>query len=199
MPKKLLIKSYKQIKGLYYIDNINIDLSNITNQLDEKKWINVSKNIKSRKVQHYGYKYDYIRRNIFQKTDDIPEFLYPVKKKLVKICKYLKLISDDYDFNQCIVNNYIGKQGIGKHIDLVSFGNVIGCITIGSGAIMRFRFNGEKKDIYVKPNSLYIMSGDARYKWTHEMPSNLYDTINGEKIKRNRRISITFRNVPNNK
>ena len=74
MPKKLLIKSYKQIKGLFYIDNMNIDLSNLINQLDNKKWINLSGNTKSRKVQHYGYKYDYIKRNIFQKTDDIPEF-----------------------------------------------------------------------------------------------------------------------------
>lgn len=71
-----------------------------------------------------------------------------------------------------------------------------GSDTVGSGAIMRFRLGSEKKELYVEPNTIYIMSGDARYKWTHEMPSNFNDVIDGEKIKRGRRISITFRNVP---
>jgi len=51
---------------------------------------------------------------------------------------------------------------------------------------MRFQKGSEKYDIEIKPKSLYIMSGESRYKWTHEMIKNK----NSE-----RRISITFRNV----
>jgi len=40
------------------------------------------------------------------------------------------------------------------------------------------------------------MSGDARYVWTHSMPSRKYDIVDDEKITRGRRISLTFRNVP---
>lgn len=192
----MIIKSFTKVNGLFYVENINLDLSNIIEKLDEKKWFNVSDSAKSRKVQHYGYKYDYRTSNIFQKADDLPSFLKPLKKKIIKICKYKKLIDDNYDFNQCIVNNYEGNQGIGKHIDTHKFGDVICCVTIGSGAIMRFRLGSEKKELYVEPNTIYIMSGDARYKWTHEMPSNFNDVIDGKKIKRGRRISITFRNVP---
>jgi len=50
--------------------------------------------------------------------------------------------------------------------------------------------------LYVKPNSLYIMSGDARYVWTHELSPKKYDMSDGNKINRVRRISVTFRNVP---
>jgi alkylated DNA repair dioxygenase AlkB len=60
---------------------------------------------------------------------------------------------------------------------------------------MKFTYNGEHKEIYVKPNSLYIMSGDSRYVWSHSMPVKKSDVVNGIKIKRDRRISITFRNV----
>lgn len=193
--KKLIIKSFKSIPGLYYVENTNLDLSSIIKKLDEKNWISVSNHPNSRKVQHYGYKYGYRSYDIHQKTDPIPNFLLPLQKKLIKIAKFKKIINEDYVFNQCIINNYVKNQGISKHIDVKDYGNVIGCYTTGSGATMRFRLGKEKVDIYTKPNSLYIMSGDARYKWTHEMPSNLSDLVDGKRIKRGRRISITFRNV----
>jgi len=60
---------------------------------------------------------------------------------------------------------------------------------------MVFKNGEEKKEIYVKPNSLYIMSDDARYVWTHEMPSRKSDLVDNNKIKRDRRVSLTFRNV----
>jgi len=196
----MIITSFTKIPGLFYISNIKFDFSNLLEKIDEKPWLNISNSTKSRKVQHYGYKYDYRTSNIFEKTVDIPNFLSSLKRKITKICKMKRLITDNKSFNeyfnQCIINNYEGNQGIGKHIDTPKFGDVICCVTINSGAIMRFRLNGEKKEIYVEPNSIYIMSGDARYKWTHEMPPNFNDIINGKKIKRGRRISITFRNVP---
>jgi hypothetical protein len=65
---------------------------------------------------------------------------------------------------------------------------------------MKFTHREKKVEYekYVEPNSLYIMSGDARHIWTHEMPSIKYCIVNKIKIPRNRRVSITFRNVPKN-
>ena len=60
---------------------------------------------------------------------------------------------------------------------------------------MIFRKNKNKVELPVLKDSLYIMSGESRYSWTHEMPSRKYDTINNNKVKRERRISVTFRNV----
>ena len=39
------------------------------------------------------------------------------------------------------------------------------------------------------------MSGDSRYKWKHEMRGLKTDTVDGKKIKRGVRTSITFRSV----
>ena len=117
--------------------------------------------------------------------------LIELKETLTLVCQSLEIINDDYVFDQCIVNNYFPGQGISKHIDLIDFGSVIGCFSICSGSEMVFQRGEEKYGIYAEPNSLYIMSGDSRYKYTHEMVSKKSD--NGK--TRDRRISITFRNV----
>jgi hypothetical protein len=40
------------------------------------------------------------------------------------------------------------------------------------------------------------MSGASRYIWTHEMSSRKCDMVEGKKIVRGRRVSVTFRCVP---
>jgi len=63
-------------------------------QLLNRQPLTTSKN--SRKVQHYGYKYNYKTYNVNEKTDDIPECLIPYKNILSEMC------SNTYNFNQCI-------------------------------------------------------------------------------------------------
>jgi alkylated DNA repair dioxygenase AlkB len=185
------------ISGLYYIDDIKEDnISQIIIELDKLKWVPLSNNANSRLVQHYGYKYDYKTYNIRVKCDDIPPFLISLKTILTDICLEMNIIKNDYVFNQCIVNNYLPGQGISQHTDVKSYGDVIGCFTLGGGTTMTFKNGNKKIDLYVKPNSLYIMSGDARYVWKHELSPKKYDIIDGNKINRLRRISVTFRNVP---
>lgn len=185
-----------EIPGLYYLDKIPIDTTNTPNDLDTCQWIPLSDSANSRLVQHYGYKYNYATNQINEKCNPIPPFLNQYKELLHNICLQLKIIDSTYEFNQCIVNNYLQGQGISPHIDVKKYGGVIGCFTLGSGATMVFEHKNEKKEVYVKPNSLYIMSGDARMIWKHSMISRKSDTVDDIKIKRGRRISITFRNVP---
>lgn len=182
----------KIVPGLYYINDIKEDTSSLIENIDELEWKPITSSKNSRKVQHYGFKYNYSNRDIREKADDLPDFLLPLQNKLTKICQKLKLVNSDYQFNQCIINNYESGQGISSHIDLLGYGDTIGCFTIGSGAIMKFTKDNIKEELYVEKDSLYIMSKDARYKWKHSMPSRKKDNDN----LRGRRISITFRNVP---
>ena len=177
------------VPGLFYVENIEEIEENATNIIEELDNLNWD--------QHYGYKYSYNSRKVVidNNCEPIPEFLKIFQNILTNICLQLNITNETYVFNQCIVNNYLVGQGISPHIDLTTFGEVIGCFTIGSGTTMKFTYNGEHREIYVKPNSLYIMSGDSRYVWSHSMPAKKTDTVNGIKIKRDRRISITFRNV----
>tara|TARA_B100000900_G_scaffold387128_1_gene378106 strand:- start:1267 stop:1455 length:189 start_codon:yes stop_codon:yes gene_type:complete len=61
---------------------------------------------------------------------------------------------------------------------------------------MTFKNKSEQEDLYVNPNSLYIMSSDSRYLWSHEMAQKKYDIVDNIKINREHRISVTFVNVP---
>ncbi len=186
------------VPGLFYIDNlISPEYSQqLFHYLDnEAKWSPITDNPNSRVVQHYGYKYNYKSHHHKEMGNPIPDIFSELIQSLQQKSQELQLIDSSYSFNQVIVNNYEPSQGISKHTDIKSYGAVIGCYTIGSGATMRFRKNNEIVDIYVKPNSLYIMSGDARYLWTHEMPSTKTDMCDGKRVVRSRRVSITFRNV----
>ena len=178
------------VPGLYYFNGLPIQ-KNIVEQLDQREWIPVSAADNSRATQQYGFIYDYKTRQVGPPCEPIPDFLEDLRRQLTEKCP---TTPDNY-FNQCIVNNYMPSQGINKHIDHNAYGEIIGCITLGSGATMTFRNGENKQDLYVEPDSMYIMTGDSRYKWTHEMPARKSDTIDGKKLIRGRRVSVTFRHV----
>ena len=197
---QIKVKQISKVSGLYYTANLITNFDELIKKLDKNNWSSLTVSANSRKVQHYGYLYDYVSKKINIPTTPLPYFLTELANELTNICKQLNLIDDNYIFNQCIVNNYESGQGISRHTDVKTYGKVIGCFTIGSGATMKFvhPVTGVEYEKYVEPNSLYIMSGDARQVWTHEMLSSKFDIVNKIKIPRSRRISITFRNVPKN-
>ncbi len=178
------------IPGLSYIpDFITQDEeSALIAKIDEQPWLNDLK----RRVQHYGYKYDYKARAV---NDDaylgpLPEWLLPLCQKPHKEQIFAALP------DQVIVNEYLPGQGISTHVDCVPcFGDTIASLSLGSGAIMQFTKGNEKQEIYLEPRSLIALSGPARYEWQHAIPARKTDAVNGFKIERNRRLSLTFRNV----
>lgn len=173
--------------GLYYCDNVINNSNYLFTNIDKNIWIPLSKSPNSRLVQYYGFLYDYRTCSIDKPAQEIPLFLYDLRDDLTRICRELELIDDNYIFNQIIINNYTNEQCITAHTDFKKYGKVIGCYSIGDEAIMNFLNDEENLEVKILPNSLYIMSGDIRYKWKHEM----------YKLKgaTSRRISITFRNV----
>ena len=183
------------ISGLSYFPNALTEEQEqaLLQELDgpEAEWRPHTDSKNSRRVQHYGYRYDYKRRTVSDPTTPIPAHwadLFP---------------STHSEWNQVILNEYLPGQGISAHTDSLAYGDVIQCYTIGSGATMRFtpedkedKEDKERRDIYVEPRSLYVMTGEARYQWKHEMVSCKTDTVQGVKKARSRRISVTLRLVP---
>jgi len=146
----------------------------------------------SRRVIHYGYKYNYTSGNLHEETEPMPEIISNLLDHVpVKGAK-------DY-FNQCIINRYLPGQGISAHIDRTGYGDTIACFTFGkSGREMQFSRTGKTAvKVYTPPGSLYIMQKDARYRWKHSMKARRSDTLeNNVKIVRKICFSVTFRHVP---
>ena len=53
----------------------------------------------------------------------------------------------------------------------------------------------EKKSLLLEPRSLLIMTGEARYQWTHGISKSDVDEWKGKVIKRTRRVSLTYRTI----
>jgi alkylated DNA repair dioxygenase AlkB len=181
-----------QPQGLYYLPNA-FQGTDIIAALDQLPWSTVTASENSRRYQHFGSTYDYVKRKIIPDAAPIPEFLEPVRAHLAGYCTEHGLPSE---FNQVIVNDYQPGQGISKHIDIKAYGPVIGCYTFGSGATMTFRRGEEIFHQHAVADSLYVMSGESRTAWTHEMASRKSDKVDGQTVKRGRRVSVTFRYAP---
>ena len=172
------------VSGLEYVsDFITADEERtLIEAIDQQPWLNDLK----RRVQHYGYKYDYKARAVTPSSyiGALPEWIELVAQKL------------PFKADQAIVNEYESGQGISAHVDCVPcFGDMIASLSLGSGAMMQFTNAGHKEEIYLEPRSLIILSGEALYKWTHAIPARKSDMVNGFKLQRERRVSLTFRSV----
>lgn len=196
------IQESKTIPGLFLIKDVIDNEKELIEHIDsEGNWNPITNSDRSRRVQHYGYKYKYMTGEPGEKCDPIPLFLKRCKKVLKKICKEIGIYDTSQPFNSCIINEYLPGQGIAAHTDHYKFGSIIGCFTIGSTASMVFTPRGSGKERHVvtirpEPGSLYIMSGDARKHWKHGIPARKGDKVDGERVERDRRISVTFRYSP---
>lgn len=180
------------ISGLLYLEEF-IDIQTeqkLLNLIDQQSWLMDLK----RRVQHYGYKYDYKAKKIDYSMylGMLPDWMFPIIEKM--FC--LNLISEVPD--QAIINEYMPGQGITSHIDCKScFTDTIISLSLNSTCMMDFESteNGDIQSKLIRPRSLMLMQGEARYLWKHCIPPRKSDQLKSQKIMRNRRISITFRKV----
>jgi alkylated DNA repair dioxygenase AlkB len=49
--------------------------------------------------------------------------------------------------------------------------------------------------LWLAPRSLLLLQGAARYEWHHGIPARKSDLRNGQRVQRQRRVSLTFRTV----
>lgn len=147
-----------------------------------------------RRVQHYGYRYDYKARRAdpTMRLGPLPDFLSDLAGRLVQK-DWFQQAPD-----QAIVNEYLPGQGISAHVDCVPcFGPVVASLSLGSDCVMDFRRKADdmRQSILAERRGLIVLTNDARYKWTHAIPARLKDALDGVVIERTRRISITFRTI----
>jgi alkylated DNA repair dioxygenase AlkB len=147
-----------------------------------------------RRVQHYGWRYDYRARHVDPADDlgPIPDALQPI----LQLPAIMQVFDRSPD--QVIINEYLPGQGISAQIDCAPcFGPVIASLSLGSATDMLFRrrVSGERRAIRLEPRSLILLWGPARYDWTHEIPARKNDVVDGIRMLRERRLSLTFRTI----
>ncbi|MFB2983620.1 alpha-ketoglutarate-dependent dioxygenase AlkB [Microseira sp. BLCC-F43] len=181
-----------QIPGMKYIpDYITEDEhDNLLEMIDRQTWLEDLK----RRVQHYGYKYDYKKRSVNPSMylGELPEWLLSIARRLYDN-RILGKIPD-----QVIINEYQPGQGIADHVDCPRcFENTIISLSLGSTCIMQFSHvtTPEKIPILLYPRSLIVLQGQARYQWKHGIPARKIDKYGCREFVRTRRVSMTFRNI----
>lgn len=145
-----------------------------------------------RRVQHYGWRYDYRRR-----AAEASMYLGPLPAWAAELAHRLAHhgltpgLSD-----QVIVNEYVESQGISRHIDCVPcFADGVATISLLQSWEMVFtEEHGERRKVrqLLERRSVAVLTGAARYGWAHEIPSRLVEPTG---LRRQRRLSVTFRKV----
>lgn len=177
-----------EIAGLRYVEKYisASEEQELLRQIDSMAWLDVLK----RRVQHYGFQYDYRARRVTEsmRLGPLPAFILEIANKLYGT----GLVPEMPD--QAIVNEYLPGQGISAHIDCEPcFGKAIVTISLGSQCEMEFVEIGtrQREKILLAPCSALILQGEARHRWTHAIIPKLSD----RGVSRYRRVSLTFRRV----
>ena len=124
----------------------------------------------SRRVQHYGFRYDYRGT-----TRPVPAAPFPRWTQVM--AERLRPHFGGALPVQCIVNEYRPGQGIGMHADHRDFGPVVASLSLGADWPMRFRPRASRPyaagalpgdEVAVLPRrSVLVLSGAARWQFMH--------------------------------
>ena len=148
----------------------------------------------SRRVQHYGWRYDYSERAITSdmRIGPLPDWLQELAQRLYETGCF------DRPPEQVIVNEYEPGQGIAMHTDHSGFGPAVAMVSLGDEWEMGFARAGDsaqaKSHMMLERGSALILTGEARRKWRHGIAKRLTEGPRRER-KRSRRLSLTFRTV----
>lgn len=149
----------------------------------------------SRRVQHYGWRYDYKARAI---TPDmhigaLPDWLDILAQKL-----YDETGLFDRKPEQVIVNEYLPGQGIAMHIDHRGFGPTVCTISLLDDWEMDFSPNWKDKYPALLPQgSCVLLTETSRSEWQHGIAPRKSEHAENSRRRRGRRLSLTFRTVLN--
>ncbi len=166
--------------------------ADILARVDSAPW----NNDLARRTQQYGWRYDYRAKAI---TPDmylgrLPDFLQELAEDIREFVRHPDTGERLFTLvpEQCIVNEYVGSQGIAEHTDHPGFGPAIATVSLVEEWPLAFapRYRGQTLDVPLETGSCLTMTGPSRSRWTHQ--------IRREQRPRNaRRVSLTFRTVLN--
>lgn len=150
-----------------------------------------------RRVQHYGWRYDYRTRTIAPSMylGPLPGWLAVIAVRLHRETALFDRVPD-----QAIVNEYEPGQGIALHADRQCFGAAVATISLEDDWEMKLRpvtggANDDRRIMLVRGSAL-VMTGTARYRWLHGIEKRKTEkNEDGSRRERRRRLSLTFRTV----
>ena len=157
----------------------------------ESEW----RNDLSRRVQHYGWRYDYKARAITpdMKIGALPEWLAALAQRLYDETGLFEKVPE-----QVIVNEYLPGQGIAMHTDHPGFGPTVCTISILDDWEMDFAEHWkDKSPAVLQRGSCVLLTDAARFIWQHGIAPRKTDSMLGGQRNRKRRLSLTFRTVLN--
>ena len=187
------------VPGLRLIPNFltEAEEEEILAKIDHSDW---SQELQ-RRVQHYGWRYDYKSRQIepTMRIGPLPAWAAALAQRLVDF-DYVRELPD-----QLIVNEYVGNQGIAPHVDSKSsFSDGVAMISLLETWEMEFRKRNRKDKVNrrLERRGVAILEGPARYEWKHGIPKRKgepgtlrTDNKKPRRVPRGRRLSLTFRKV----
>lgn len=178
--------------GLFVVPEVVTEThqNEIIGLLTQREWENLS----HRRVQHFGYRFIY-GANSVNKSEEVTEIPAPLKSA-ISHPKLAQFASSPEFFDQVTVNDYRPGAGIPPHIDShAPFEEVLISVSLLSDVVMTFKNpeTAEEFHLSLPARSALVLTGEARYLWTHQISERKVDRIEGELSFRRRRVSLTYR------
>lgn len=181
------------IPGLYYYPSFLDDKlqRDTVAHIDSEPWLSDL----DRRVQQYGWRYDYRARTIDRdmRIGPLPSWLAEIGALLFRQTGLFDALP-----NQAIVNEYQPGQGIAMHVDRQCFGPTVGTVSLGDDWTMDMsplKKDGERERLLLERGSALVLTGSARSRWMHGIAKRKSETGTYGRRPRRRRISLTFRTV----
>lgn len=126
-----------------------------------------------RRVVSFGGSYDFDANKLLP-AQPLDERLTGLKQR---VADWARTSSDR--LVHALVAEYSPGTPLGWHRDVPDFERIIG-VSLGGDATLRFRpypyapeLVGQVRNLQVAPRSIYMMAGDARWKWQHSIEPTL--------------------------
>lgn len=145
----------------------------------------------SRRVIHYGWRYDYTKRSVSPDS-----YIGPLPERFAALAERLHRETGQFAEipSQVIVNEYEPGQGIAMHTDHHAFGPTVATISLGDSWSMEFLHErtGRNETRVLEVGSALVLSGEARREWRHGIAKRKKEP---DGRLRSTRVSLTFRTL----
>ena len=183
-----------EVGGLYYFAEFldDDDQQELIDHVDVGQW----REDLERRVQHYGWRYDYRTRAVTldMNLGSLPDWVAEVAARLYAETHLFDRIPD-----QAIVNEYQPGQGIALHADRNCFGATVATVSLCDDWEMKLRPVGgtsrEDRRVLLMRGSVLILTGESRAAWMHGIDKRRREKGFLGHRERHRRLSLTFRTL----
>jgi alkylated DNA repair dioxygenase AlkB len=150
-----------------------------------------------RRVQHYGWRYDYSSRFVSEdmRAAPLPKPMHDLAEELHERGWFSR------PPDQVIVNEYQPGQGIAPHVDRNCFGPTVATLSLGDSwpmeftRVRRYAAHEEQVKLVLNVGSILVLTGEARSTWMHGIAKRKTDGRASNRRARRRRVSVTFRTM----